>query len=350
MKIPEFLKPGDTIAITAPSFGATIEPYISRFNEAIRLFKERGYKIKIGETCYKSDGKGISSNPKICAKELEDFYLDENISAIISCGGGEMMCETCGFLDFEKLKTARPKWFLGYSDNTNFIFPLLTKLDTASIYGPCISGFGKPWELSELYTLDLLEGKNFCVKGFDKFQSADAGTEAKNANPLSKYVFTDEKILVSYECENSVAKKTSKKIEIDGMLVGGCLDVLSNLCGTNLDFCASFNQKYKNLIWVLEACDYNPMDIRRAIWHLDSSSWFKNACGFVIGRPLAAWKENLMGVDQYNAVTDLLSKYNVPIIMDADVGHLSPVVPLVMGSYAQVLAQGNNFSVNMKLL
>lgn len=32
----------------------------------------------------------------------------------------------------------------------------------------------------------------------------------------------------------------------------------------------------------------------------------------------------MMGLDQYRAVTDILGKYQVPIIMDADLGHLHP--------------------------
>ena len=67
MRFPKPLKKGDTIAIVAPSFGATTEPYNFRFNEAVRRFKERGYNVKIGECCYKSDGLGISTDPKTAA-------------------------------------------------------------------------------------------------------------------------------------------------------------------------------------------------------------------------------------------------------------------------------------------
>lgn len=35
-------------------------------------------------------------------------------------------------------------------------------------------------------------------------------------------------------------------------------------------------------------------------------------------------------------MTDLLGKYNVPIVMDLDIGHLHPAMPLIVGSYAKV--------------
>jgi muramoyltetrapeptide carboxypeptidase LdcA involved in peptidoglycan recycling len=129
--------------------------------------------------------------------------------------------------------------------------------------------------------------------------------------------------------------------EFSGIITGGCLDCLANLVGTKYDNVAAFNEKYSDVIWFIEACDLNVMSIRRALWNLDRAGWFKNAKGFIIGRPAAAWKQELMGLDQYRAVTAILGKYNVPIVMDADVGHLAPAVPIISGAYATVSAQEN---------
>lgn len=337
MKIPAYIKPGDTIGITAPSFGATTEPYISRFNEAVKLFRERGYNIKIGTTCHKSDGLGISTNPSDAARELTEFYLDNSIDAIISCGGGELMCETLSHIDFDAIEHSKPKWFMGYSDNTNFIFPLVTRCGTAAIYGHCITGFGKPWEQCELDTINLIEGNMHKVCGYDKFQSPETGTEAKQDNPLSAYILDQDKKLVLHGLQQDSV--------IKGTLLGGCLDVISNIAGTRFDYVKQFNERNDGIIWVLEACDYSPMDIRRALWHLDECGWFEKTKGFIIGRPLAAWKQEMLDVNQYNAVTDILSKYNVPIIMDADVGHIAPAMPLIMGSTAEACVANGNIEV-----
>ena len=347
MRIPSFIKPGDTIGITAPSFGATTEPYITRFKEAVRLLKNEGFKIKIGATCKKHDGLGISSKPEVCARELEDFYLDPEVKAIISCGGGELMCETIGFVDWKKIKSAKPKWFMGYSDNTNFLYPLSTLCGVPGIYGHCITGFGKPWEESEVESINLLTGKNLTTHGFKMFQLPEAGTEAKEDNPLSPYICTEKKILKNFLPIDGMIKKvpSSKEVSMEGTLLGGCLDVLVGLSGTPLDGIKSFSKKNEKIIWVLEACDYNPMDIRRAMWHLDELGWFKNASGFLIGRPLAAFREEMMGVDAYNAVTDLVAKYKVPVIMDADVGHIAPTMPLILGADARVRAKNNSLTV-----
>ena len=38
-----------------------------------------------------------------------------------------------GIEDFEKIRQEEPKWFMGYSDNTNLLFLLATLCDTAGI-------------------------------------------------------------------------------------------------------------------------------------------------------------------------------------------------------------------------
>ena len=56
-----------------------------------------------------------------------------------------------------------------------------------------------------------------------------------------------------------------------------------------------------------------------------------------------------MGLDQYHAVIDLLGKYNVPVVMDVDIGHLPPQMPLICGSMAKVTVKGNHLTVDMDL-
>ena len=47
-----------------------------------------------------------------------------------------------------------------------------------------------------------------------------------------------------------------------------------------------------------------------------------------------------MGLDQYSAVWEPLKEYGVPVIMDVDLGHLPPQMPLICGSLADVTLRG----------
>ena len=109
MRYPKFLPKNGTIGFVAPSFGCASEPYRTAFENAQKIFKEKGYSLDLGPNCYEDQGIGISNTPKACARELEKYYCSSRNDILISCGGGEMMCETIGEVDFQKLKEADPK-------------------------------------------------------------------------------------------------------------------------------------------------------------------------------------------------------------------------------------------------
>ncbi len=339
MRYPDFLPENGTIGFVAPSFGCATEPYKSAFINAQKKWSEAGYKLNLGPNCYVEKGIGISNTPPECGKELQESYCGQENDCIISCGGGELMCEILDYVDFEKVRLAAPKWYMGYSDNTNMTFLLTTLCDTASIYGPCASSFGmEPWHSSIQDAMDVLTGKCLRFEGYDKWQQ-DSAKDWEN--PLAPYIVTEPSVIHKFPNET---------LDLTGRLLGGCMDCLVNLLGTKYDKVCDFTKRYKDdgILWFLEACDLNVMGIRRAMWQMEHAGWFGNCSGFLIGRPLCQGQE-MMGLDQYQAVYEVIKKYNVPVIMDVDIGHLSPMMPIVCGSMARVHAEGNQYTVQMEL-
>lgn len=108
MRYPKFLPVNGTIGFVAPSFGCATEPYYTAFLNAQKKFQKMGYGLDLGPNCYVAEGIGISNTPQACGKELTDYYCSVDNDILISCGGGEMMCETMNFVDFEKIKSAAP--------------------------------------------------------------------------------------------------------------------------------------------------------------------------------------------------------------------------------------------------
>jgi len=347
MRYPKKLEKGETIGFVAPAFGCSIEPYYSAFGNAQKKFTEMGYGLDLGPNCYAAAGIGISNTPKLCGEELTNSYLSGKNQAMISCGGGELMCEILDYVDFEKIKEAEPKWYVGYSDNTNFTFLLPTLCDVVSIYGPCAGAYGmEPWHPSIQDAFDLVTGEKNTVSGYDGWEKESL----KDAqHPLVPYHITEKRVLKVYDPVTGKITEESPKVQMSGRLLGGCLDCLANLVGTCYDKVPEFSEKYKDegVLWFLEACDLNVISIRRALWQLEHSGWFSHVKGFLIGRPLAFGQE-MMGMDHYNAVTGILGKYNVPIILDADIGHYAPMMPLVCGSYATANVEGNDITIEMK--
>jgi muramoyltetrapeptide carboxypeptidase LdcA involved in peptidoglycan recycling len=238
-------------------------------------------------------------------------------------------------MDFEKMKASKPKWYMGFSDNTNFVFLSATLMDTAAIYGPCAAAFGmEPWHQSITDAFDLLCGKIDTVSGYDLWEKESQKDEE---HPLLPYNVTEPVIIKRFP---------DVDVKFSGRLLGGCMDILQMYPGTSYDKVKEFNEKYKKdgIIWFLESCDLNIMSIRRALWQMKEAGWFSNVKGFLIGRPLCYGSE-MFGCDQYRAVIDILSEYNVPIIMDVDMGHLPPMMPVICGSTAEVVVNGNHISI-----
>jgi muramoyltetrapeptide carboxypeptidase LdcA involved in peptidoglycan recycling len=71
--------------------------------------------------------------------------------------------------------------------------------------------------------------------------------------------------------------------------------------------------------------------------------------GFLIGRPGAAFGEEMFGLDQYNAVTGILGEMGVPILFDLDIGHHPPMIPMLCGAMAKVNFADNKFKISYEL-
>ena len=341
MRYPGFLPKNGCVGVIAPSFGCTTEPYASQFKSAVSFLEGEGYRVLPGENCFLDEGTGKSSTPEKCGAEINRFFLGGEADVLISAGGGETMCEDLGYVDFEALGKAEPKWFMGYSDNTNLTFLLPTLCDTVAVYGTNFPAFGiRPLPECVTDSLRLLKGEAFTFKNYSFWEKESLRTPE---TPLIPYNTAEPFRMTRYPAIEG-------PVRFSGRLLGGCLDCLITLCGTKFDRVKAFTEKYREdgIVWFLEACDLDPVGIRRALWQLKNAGWFDTAKGFLIGRPLR-FDEEAFGLDRCSAVTGILGDTGLPILMDLDIGHLPPRMPLIEGALAEVSAGENSVSVAMRL-
>ena len=170
MRYPKFLKENGIIGVCAPSLGAVIDPYVSRLNNAIKNFKEKGHEVVLTNSV-RSNVKLASTTPETRAEEFMQLYRDENINLIISQAGGEVMCQMLPYLNFDEIKSLEPKLFQGFSDNTCLTFLLTTLCDVSSVYGVCFPEFGmKKWHDTIKDNYALLKGEKFDFKCLKKYE------------------------------------------------------------------------------------------------------------------------------------------------------------------------------------
>lgn len=326
MKYPNFLTSKGSIGVCAPSFGISGEPYTTRFNNAIKKFNKLGYNVVTTESIRILE-KARSGSGKQRASEFLELYQDDRVEAIVSAAGGEFMCEILDHLDFSEIAKMTPKWFCGNSDNTILTFLLPVLSDVASIHGHCASVFGmNDWHESIKGTYLMLRGENLVTKNLKKYELESKRSES--GHELDGYNLTEK---VKWETLSG-----HTKFNVEGRVIGGNLDVLSNLCGTKYDKVTDFIERYKEdgIIWIVESCELNVADQLRAFWQLKNAGWFKYAKAIIIGR--ACLKDDVFDVSYFEANFSELKDLNVPVVIDADFGHVSPTLSFISGGYAKV--------------
>lgn len=336
MKYPKFLNKNSTIGVFAPSLSSPIDPYLIRYQEAKRKL---GYKFYETKSIYNEIIKARSADKKIRAEEFNEVYFNDKVDFVWSIAGGEFMMEILPYIDFEKIKNSTPKFYMGYSDNTNLTFLLTTICDIASIYGYHPGVFGMcEYDKSLIQTLNMLKGESFVQESMEKYQIEDLKDQEGMA-------------LASFNCTEDVKWKTlsNKDETIKGRIIGGCLDILISLCGTRFDKVKEFIERYKDdgIIWYLESCDLNVLAQGRAFFQLKEAGWFKHCKGIVLGRPIH--KEDSFGVTYEDILNDFLSDLNIPIIYDADIGHLSPTCYIINGSITTIECKNNKGKITTEL-
>ena len=339
MKYPNFLKTEETIEVIAPS-GGLKEKYKLLFENAIKQFNKKNFHI-IFEPSIFNNSKFVSQGAKERAQEFERAYLNKNSNFIFSVSGGEFMLQILPHLNTRKLLTAKPKWFQGFSDNTILTYYITTHLDTASIYHYTLPAFGMcKWDTTIQSGFGFITGKQTSFVSNKKYQDP----AKKLDNPLDGFNLT---IKVNYTITNT----SQKEVCTSGRMFGGCLDLLECIAGTKFDKTSDFTKKYNEdgIIWYFESCDLSCAGTLRALWKLKHSGWFKNVNTklIIFGRPLIS--EEIAELTYEDAVLQELGELNVPIIFDADVGHIMPIIPFINGAYSTVTIKNGKAKFDYKL-
>jgi muramoyltetrapeptide carboxypeptidase LdcA involved in peptidoglycan recycling len=326
MIYPEFLSSGCKIGITAPSDGNKKDTDFIRLDSGIKKFSELGYQV-VETSLVRNSTKGRSGAADLRAKELAELITNPEVKWIISAKGGDFLMEVLPYLDFKKLKQY-PTWFQGYSDNTGITFTVTTNCDIATLYGCNFNDFGMTeWHKALTDNLALLEGEDVIFESFPKYEDGffDKVT-GYEGYVLEKPVYW--KIITGQE-----------EINLSGRLLGGCLDVLLNLSGTKYDNTRNFIKNYKEdgIVWYLESFALSSDALMRGLWQLREAGWFEGAKGIVFGRP-AFFEENYE-ISYEEAVLSVLGELNLPIILDADVGHKAPQMTMINGAVAQLYSK-----------
>lgn len=325
MIYPKFLKKNDTIGICAPSAGMGSK--LESLDESIKAIKKYGYKVK--ETKSVRNNGNRSTGSKNRAKEIDELVLDKSINAISCVTGGDYMLEVLPYINFDHIKD-NPKWLLGMSDPTNLLYTVTTKLDIATMYGHNGGGYTLDLNRSKKQNLDYLNGSIKIQKSYTKYQDfIDTCNDVKAFDKKVKWISKND-------------------VNETGRLIGGCLEVIEKIVGTEYDYTKQFLEKYKDdgIIWYFDVFNMSSYAFYLTMLQFKYAGFFKHCKAVLIGRVAFPTVEDAKF--DYIKAADLALK-NIPHICEMDIGHTKPGMTLINGAICNVKYSDGKGSLSFKL-
>lgn len=337
MIYPSFLKPGMKIGVPAPSDAAYDESHKNRYENALKKFENLGFKVELSKNILHSE-KSRSADAKTRGEEINEMFSREDIDYILCAAGGEFLVECLPFVDFEKL-VENPKFVQGFSDPTGLLFPITTKYDIATLYGMNFGEYGmENWYKNLDDSLKIMQGELVEQESFEKYASA----HAEYITGLESYPLDTENVWKTLD---------EKPVNVRGRLIGGCMDLISELAGTKYDGMKDFNERYKDdgVIIYFDNCELSFEETIRTLWKFNELEYFKYCKAVVFGR---------FGVSDptrdYETVREclkdsVLAEKNIPVIFDADLSHKDPTMLVINGAIAEISVENGKGKIKQIL-
>jgi muramoyltetrapeptide carboxypeptidase LdcA involved in peptidoglycan recycling len=337
LRFPAPLRPGERIGVTSPSSGASGAEAV-RIDFAIAWLRHRGYEVVVGQCM---DGSAHVSAPREQrAAELTAMLVDPAIRAVVPPWGGVTAVDLVDLLDYDAIAAAEPTWVVGYSDSSTWMLPLTLRTGLATLHGDNLAD--TPYAAPEGLTHWLeLAASTEPVTQRDSGVVADWWRFEEDPSATSwKQVGTGSWVLID-------GRGGGGSLDVTGRLIGGCIETVGVLAGTPYGDVAAFGREHGPLIVYLEASDDEAFTICRHVHGMRLAGWFDDAVAVLVGRTPAPGSEG--GFGQADAVADAMADLRVPVVLDLEIGHVPPHLPLVNGALARVVVDGDRHEITQDL-
>lgn len=279
--MPEFLKKGDTVGITATARKIDLE----NLAPAIQLLESWGLKVVIGRTIGKEENQ-LAGPDWLRATDFQEMLDNPNIKAIWGAKGGYGTVRIIDKIDFTNFKK-KPKWVVGFSDMT--------------ILHSHINNMG----IGTLHAMMALSTKTAAPESSESLRKALFG----------------EKLEYRVPCHNF-----NREGKAEGELVGGNLSVLFSLMGSKSEI------NYNGKILFIEDLDEYLYHIDRMMMNLKRNGYFDGLKGMVIGG-MTSMNDNEIpwGKDALEIIQDVTKGFSFPVVYNFPAGHLKDNRALILG-------------------
>lgn len=330
------LSPGDKVATVSLSWGGAGDENIRWRYEQGKERLETLFGLQVVEMPHTLAGSEfIYNHPEKRAEDLMSAFLDPTIKAIIACIGGIESVRMLPFIDFDVIRN-HPKPFIGYSDSTTTHLMCL-KAGISSIYGPTLLVDFAENVAMHPYTLDSFKKTLFStdvigpILAAPKWTSAHLPWDVENSH-LTRAMYPN----LGYELLQGTGF-------VQGRLIGGCLEVLDALRGTEI---FPSNEHFDDAILFLETSEDKPPAwlVECVLRNYGITGILGRLKGIIWGKP-----QDETYYDDYKAVIrKVLKEFNLthlPVLFNMNFGHTEPKFCLPYGAMAQIDCEKMTFEI-----
>jgi muramoyltetrapeptide carboxypeptidase len=309
---PPALKKGDTVGLITPAS----PPFEMRQTmiEAQEKMENLGFRVRFGKHVGEKWGY-LAGHDQGRIEDLHDFFLDDEISAIIAIRGGYGSGRLLKYLDYELIRS-HPKILLGYSDITSLLLGINKMAGLVTFHGPvAVSTFT---DYTRKYLFKVLTEK-------------EPVGEIEDA-PYDENLQTSNRI---WTINNGTAT---------GPLVGGNLTLLCATLGT------PYAPDTAGKILFIEEVGEEPNDLDRYLTQLDNAGKLEVCAGILFDRmsdvkPADYKPGYYSNLSNEEVISDRLSRYSVPACLGFSIGHIANKPTLPLGIKAKLDAGAGKLSI-----
>ena len=337
---PPMLKSGDRIAAVSLSWGgAGLYPH--RY-EAGKRHLEAEFGVEVVPTSNAMrDPEWLARNPRARAEDLHEALLDPTVAGVFSMIGGDDSIRLLPYLDLELMR-ANPKVFMGFSDTTVSHFAFFAA-GVTSFYGPAmLAGFAENGGMFP-YMVDSVRRTLFASDPPGMIEPNTAGWTVEFLDWAEPALQSQRRKLRPSEPWRWLQGEGA----VEGPLIGGCLEVLDWLRGTEV---FPSREQWEGAAVFLETSEEapSPEAVTRMLRALAAAGALDRAAALLFGRPGGA-ELDLADFATYDSalisfVAEELGRADMPVVTCMDFGHTDPMMVLPLGARARVDCPGQQFS------
>jgi muramoyltetrapeptide carboxypeptidase len=293
---PPALRPGDTVGVVNPGAAVEREP----LERGIGVLTSMGWRVKVSERALARDGI-LAGTDRERASELMAYFADPDVRAIFCARGGYGCGRLLPLLDFDAIART-PKPFVGFSDGTFILNPLVERARMVAFHGPMVA-----MDLSRVLT---------------------ARSREHLACMLSGELGAPE-----FEARESIHPGVA-----EGEVIGGCLSVIVAMLAT------PYVPDFTGRIVFFEDTGERAYRIDRMLVQLRQASVLGRAAGIVFGaiRPVDGSEHEARLIARF--VAEQTAGLGIPVIAGIEAGHGTENLALPLGARARLDASRRRLS------